>query len=167
MPRYSWMYVTWLVLFFSVTNPVSAQELTELRNWQAYAYFGVGARPSDGQGALDIGAGAQWFLGGTGFALGAEGHSFGFTGCWSCGAFIISATAAYEWRGDRERRKLSPFVGVGGGSALTEGGGVGIFSTFAGANYWLSDRVAVRFGAHGDFTAEGDSYVYFRGGITF
>lgn len=167
MHRECWLWITLLVLSLGSTGRASAnQDEGERRNWQAYGYFGAGARPADGQEVLDVGAGAYWFVAGSGFALGVEGSSFGFTGCWSCGAFITSATALYEWRGDRERRRLSPFVGVGGGTAFAEGG-VGILSTFAGTSYWLSDRVGVRFGVHGDFTAEGDSYVYFRGGITF
>jgi hypothetical protein len=162
-----WLYAMLLVSALGFTTQVRADEVAaEKRPWQGYGYFGAGARPADDQGVLDIGAGVQRFIGNSGFALGAEANSFGFVGCWSCGAFVVSAIVAYEWRTNLTERKLSPFVDIGAGVAAA-GGGVGIFSAGAGANYWLTDRVAVRFGVHGDFTAEGDSYAYFRGGITF
>lgn len=130
------------------------------------AFFAPGFRPDDGTGTYSIGGGVDWLIGDK-FAVGADGHFFGWWDCSSRGALVLSGNAGYLKRRQDSADKWEPFALVGIGVAAVDEGGIGIAAFSGGANYWLRQRFGIRFEGRYEYVFDEDGYVYIRVGIVF
>jgi hypothetical protein len=129
------------MLFLALVPALAfGQDPKERRSW-GYGFFAPGAVSSEyGSTAfLHVGGGGEGLIY-KGLGAGAE---FGYH---TDGAFILSVNGAYHFSNPRSPRKAVPFV-TGGyvrGFPLSEDSGNGL-NFGAGVNYWLRDRIGLRF----------------------
>ena len=133
---------------------------------QVYGFFAPGFRPSDGTGTYSFGGGADWLVGEK-LSVGADGHFFGWWECSSCGALILTGNVGYLQRRQKAEDRWEPFARVGIGLAAVEEGGIGIAAFGGGANYWIRERLGLRFEGRYDYVFEEEGYIHFRMGIVF
>ena len=157
-------HVAMLLGLLLVGAPAGAQGLD--RSFEVYGFFAPGFRPSDGVGTYSIGGGADWLIGDW-LAVGADGHFFGWWECSSCGAFVLTGNAGFLKRRQTRLDRWEPFAKVGLGTAAVEGGGIGIAAFSAGTNYWVKDRLALRFEGRYDYVFDEEGYLHFRVGVVF
>ena len=161
LPRFVPMLFGLLV----IGRPVGSQESVG-RSVQGYAFFAPGFRPSDGTGTYSVGAGANWLIGSK-FAVGLDGHVFGWWECSSCGAFVFTGNAGFLQRRQVPADKWEPFALVGIGGAAVEGGGIGVAAFSGGTNYWIRERLALRFEGRYEYVFDEEGYVHLRVGVVF
>jgi hypothetical protein len=146
------------------TAPALAQVVD--RSAEGYAFFAPGVRPSDGTGTYSIGGGGDWLLGDW-LALGADVHAFGWWECSSCGALVATGNVGFLKRRQFESDRWEPFAKVGIGAAAADGGGLGIAAFSAGTNYWLKERLGLRFEGRYEVVFDEEGYLHFRVGVVF
>jgi hypothetical protein len=155
-----------LLLGLLVTvRPGSSQE-TVGRSVQGYAFFAPGFRPSDGTATYSAGGGVDWLVG-TKLAVGVDGHFFGWWECSSCGGLVLTGNAGFLKRRRVAADKWEPFAKVGIGTAVADEGGIGIAAFSGGTNYWIGERLALRFEGRYEYVFDEEGYVHFRVGVAF
>jgi hypothetical protein len=166
--RYSVRSARFAPLLFGLllTGRSAAPQELPGRSVQGYGFFAPGVRPSDGTGTWSVGAGADWLVGSK-LAIGLDGHFFGWWECSSCGAFILTGNAGFLQRRQVRTDRWEPFAFVGVGAAATEGGGIGVAAFSGGTNYWVRERLALRFEGRYEYVFEEEGYVHLRLGVVF
>jgi hypothetical protein len=154
-----------LPVLLVTVKPAGSQEPVG-RSVQGYAFFAPGFRPSDGTGTYSIGAGADWLIGSK-LALGVDSHFFGWWECSSCGAFIVTGNAGFLQRRQVAADKWEPFALGGIGLAAVEGGGIGVAAFSGGTNYWMRERLALRFEGRYEYVFDEEGYLHLRVGVVF
>lgn len=142
----------------------AAQRPGDRRGW-IYAFAGGGFLSNGGPAAFNAGGGGD-LLAGRGLGVSGEIGYLGHSGVNGLG--LASAGVSYHFGGRDTDRKVVPFVTGGGSLAIRSGGALGGGHFGGGVQYWLHDRMALRFEVR-DFIFSSDSpHTWaFRLGIAF
>jgi hypothetical protein len=151
-------------ILVTVRSAVSQESVG--RSVQGYAFFAPGVRPSDGTGTYSVGGGANWLIGNK-LAVGVDGHFFGWWECSSCGALVFTGNVGFLQRRQALADKWEPFALVGIGAAGVEEGGIGVAAFSGGTNYWIRERLALRFEGRFEYVFEEEGYIHLRVGVVF
>jgi hypothetical protein len=145
-------------------NGIALGQSDSRRGW-GYAVGGAGVAADDGSvGLFNIaGGGEALFLNGLGLGgeiglIGGQGNALG----------LFSGNVSYHFGGRDSSRKWSPFA-TGGYSLGFRSGGAASGGNFGGGvQYWVSDRVALRFEFRDHvFSSDRPHTLAFRFGLSF
>jgi hypothetical protein len=154
-----------IALFALAIIPASAlaQKGDMPKGW-GYGFGAIGASSGDfGHTTVHVGGGGEGLFY-KGLGAGAEIGYLGRDGFGS-GFGVASANVAYHFV--RPGRKLVPFI-TGGGTVAFSSGAAGGGNFGGGVQYWLKDRVALRFEFRDHIISSDSSHFYgFRVGIAF
>jgi hypothetical protein len=80
---------------------------------------------------------------------------------------ILTGNAGFLKRRRVAADKWEPFAKVGIGTAVADEGGIGIAAFSGGTNYWIGERLALRFEGRYEYVFDEEGYVHFRVGVAF
>jgi hypothetical protein len=152
-----------IALIAATQGMALGQTRGERKGW-VYGFAGVGARSNDSSNALvSAGGGGEGYFG-TGVGIGGEIGYIGRTGNAGNGFAIASVNTSYHFLRDQ---RVIPFV-TGGASVGFAGGGAGGGNFGGGVNYWMSNKLGLRFEVRDHiFSSDSPHTVIFRVGLSF
>ena len=136
------------------------------RGW-GYGFGGIGGMSGGfGSTMAHVGAGGEGLFY-KGLGAGAEIGYLAPTRSFGDGIGLASVNVAYHFVGTGSKQKVVPFV-TGGGSIAFRQSAAGGANFGGGVQYWMKDRVALRFEFRDHiFSSDSPHFYAFRAGIAF
>src|SRR5512136_2678606 len=136
------------VLLLGLPSPVSAQDQGTNPHHRGSGYFFLAAGMCQHAVLLGgTGGGGEVFVY-RGIALGGDAGAYSFTDTYAFGVGAVNAT--YHFAGPNRRRGSDPFLTGGWSMAFAPGGFYGGGTNIGGGfNYWVRDRIGIRWEARG------------------
>jgi len=156
-----------LLLLVSALSPwVSAQDKTYSEG-HGYAFFAPGGTSPSAVALAHVGVGAEGFF--TRYlGFGMEGGYVTPIRHWSYGIGTFSPDFVVRFRAKDKTHKIEPFV-AGGYTLFFRSGTANGFNYGVGVNYWVKNRLGLRFEVRDNVWTSGGvlQHIGFRIGVTF
>ena len=146
---------------------LAAAQTDEFSRGHGYAYFAPSVTSPSSVTWAHMGGGGEGFFT-RNLGAGAEMGYLTPMQSWSSGVGTFSPNFVVRFRAKDGNNKIEPFV-TGGYTLFFRSGADSGFNFGSGVNYWLKDRVGLRFEVRDNVWTQGGTvhYVGFRIGVTF